>query len=70
MTVGLLRRTTLTFFLAPFYDFLLIDAHPSSLMDSTAGPKVKTTEGERVEVRSLARSISRVKGRAEALGWD
>jgi hypothetical protein len=33
------------------------DAPPSSLMDSTASPKVKIMEGERVGARSLARSI-------------
>jgi len=38
-------------------------------MDSTTSPKVKTTEGEGVGVRSLARNISRVEGRAGALGW-
>jgi len=39
-------------------------------MDSTASPKVKTTEVEGVEVCSLARSTSRVKGRAGAPRWD
>ncbi len=38
-------------------------------MDSTASPKVKTMEGKGVEVRYLARNISKVKGRARALGW-
>ncbi len=42
---------------------------PSSLIDSTASPKVKTTEGQGVGVRFLVRSISGVKGRARALGW-
>ncbi len=46
-----------------------IDAPLSSLMDSTTSPKVKTMEGKGVEVCSLARSISRVKGRARASGW-
>jgi hypothetical protein len=40
-----------------------------SLMDSTASPKVKTTEGERVAVRSLARNTSGVEGRARVSGW-
>ncbi len=33
-------------------------------------PKVKTMEGEGIEAHSLARNISRVKGRAGTLGWD
>jgi hypothetical protein len=45
------------------------DAHPSSLMDSTVNPKVTTIEGEIVEVCSLTRSTSSVKGRARAPGW-
>jgi len=39
-------------------------------MDSTTSPKMKTVEGKGVRVRSLARSILRVEGRAEALRWD
>jgi hypothetical protein len=46
------------------------DTPPSSLMDSTANPKVKTTEEERIEARSLVHNISRVEGHAKALGWD
>jgi hypothetical protein len=46
------------------------DAPPSSLMDSTASPKVKTIEGEGIGVRSLARSILGVEGHARAPGWD
>jgi len=42
---------------------------PSSLMDSTMSPKVKTTEGEGVRVCSLARNISGVKGCVGAPGW-
>ncbi len=45
-------------------------APPSSLMDSTASPKVKTTEGEGVGVHSLIRSTLRVEGCARASGWD
>jgi hypothetical protein len=48
----------------------MVDAPPSSLMDSIASPKVKITKGERVGARSLVRSILGVKGRARALGWD
>jgi hypothetical protein len=45
------------------------DAPPSSLMDSIASPKVKTTEGERIGARFLVRSISRVERHVGALGW-
>jgi hypothetical protein len=53
-----------------FFDEVGIDAPPSSSMDSTASPEVKTTEGKRVGVCSLAHSTSRVEGRAGVLGWD
>jgi hypothetical protein len=46
------------------------DAPPSSLMDSTASPKAKTTEGEGVGVRSLICNTSGVEGRVGILGWD
>ncbi len=39
------------------------------LINSTASPKVKTTKGEGIGVRSLTHSISKVKGCAGALGW-
>jgi len=45
------------------------DAPPSSLMDSTASPKVKTTKGG-VGARSLTRSTLGVEGRARAPRWD
>jgi hypothetical protein len=48
----------------------LIDAPPSSLMDSTASPKVKTTEGKRVGARSLARNTSQVEGHVGTPKWD
>jgi len=48
---------------------IVYDTPPSSLMDSIASPKVKTSEGERVEVRSLVRNILGVKGCARDLGW-
>ncbi len=38
-------------------------------MDSIVSPKVKTTEGEGVGPRSLARSTLGVEGRVEAPGW-
>jgi hypothetical protein len=45
------------------------DAPSSSLMDSTASSKVKTTEGKRVGVRSLAHSTSGVEGHVGAPKW-
>ncbi len=46
------------------------DAPLSSLMDSTASPKVKTMEGEGIGARSLACNTSRVEGCVGASGWD
>jgi hypothetical protein len=46
------------------------DTPPSSLMDSIANPKVKTTKGEGLGARSLAHSTSGVEGRARASRWD
>ncbi len=43
---------------------------PSSLMDSAASPKKKTSEGEGIGVCSLAHNTSKVEGRAGTLGWD
>jgi hypothetical protein len=40
------------------------------LMDSNSNLKVHTTEGERVKAHSLARSTSKVEGRAGVSGWD
>jgi len=48
----------------------LDDAPPSSLMDSIVSPKVKTTKGKGVGVRSLVHSTSGVEGGAGAPGWD
>ncbi len=45
------------------------DAPLDSLMDSTGNPKVKTSEGEGVGVRSLVRNTLGVEGHARALGW-
>jgi hypothetical protein len=39
-------------------------------MDSITSPKVKTTEGEGVGVRSLARNTLVIEGRAGASKWD
>jgi hypothetical protein len=44
-----------------------IDTPPSSLMDSIASPKVKTTEWERVGAHSLVHNILKVKGHATTL---
>jgi hypothetical protein len=46
----------------------IINTPLSSLIDSTVNPKVKTTEGKKVGIRSLARNTSRVEGRVRALG--
>jgi len=47
---------------------IINDAPPSSLMDSISGVKVTTMEGEGVWACSLTHNISKVKGRAGALG--
>jgi hypothetical protein len=49
---------------------MLYDAPPSSLMDSTTSPKVKTLEGIGIGVRSLARNTSGVEGHAGASRWE
>jgi hypothetical protein len=48
------------------------DALASSLMDSTASPKVKIAEGEGegVGARSLACNTSKVEGHVGAPKWD
>jgi hypothetical protein len=46
------------------------DTPPSSLMDSTMSPKVKTTEGEGDATRSLARTTLGVEGHAGVSGRD
>jgi len=38
-------------------------------MDSTASPKVKTSEGEGVGVHYLVHNTSRVEGCVKARGW-
>jgi len=40
----------------------IVDAPLSSLMDSTMSPKVKTTEGEKVEACYLVSNIPRIRG--------
>jgi hypothetical protein len=50
--------------------FFMVHAPPSSLMDLTMSPKMKTTEGEGVGVRSLARNILGVEGCVGASGWN
>jgi len=44
------------------------DTPPSSLMESTTSPKVKTPEGKRTRARSLACNTSGVEGVLEL--WD
>jgi hypothetical protein len=46
------------------------DALPSSLMDSTTSPKVKTMEGKGVGTRSLVCNTLGVEGCAGVPGWD
>jgi len=46
------------------------DAPLSSLMDSTATPKVKTTKGEKIRAHSLTHNTSGVEGHVGALKWD
>jgi hypothetical protein len=48
----------------------LYDAPSTSLMNSMASLKMKTTKGEGVKARSLARSTLKVEGRVGALGRD
>jgi hypothetical protein len=48
--------------------FKISDAPPSSLMDSTLSPKVKTMEGKGIGVHFLARGTSGVEGHVRALG--
>jgi hypothetical protein len=45
------------------------DAPPSFFMDSIINPKVTTTKGKGIGVRSLVHSTSGVKGRVGAPGW-
>jgi hypothetical protein len=45
------------------------NAPPSSLMDSTTSPKMKTLEGEGIGARSLAYNTSEVEGCAGTPGW-
>jgi hypothetical protein len=43
---------------------------PSSLMDLTTNPKLKTTEGERVGACFVAHNTSKVEGHVGVSGWD
>jgi hypothetical protein len=47
----------------------LCNAPQSSLIDSTANPKVKTMEGERVRAHSLTHNTLGVEGCAGVLKW-
>ncbi len=55
--------------LTNFEKIKFVDAPPNSLIDSTISPKVKTTKGKGVGVRSLVRNILEVEGCVESLGW-
>jgi len=48
----------------------LVDAPPSSSMDSIASPRVKTIEGKEVGAHSLACSTLEVEGCVRVSGWD
>jgi hypothetical protein len=50
--------------------FKVINAPPSSLMDSTTSPKVKTIEGKGIGVYSLAHNTLRVEGHVGVPRWD
>jgi len=52
-----------------FFQENIYDAPLNSLIDSTANPKVKTTEGEGVGICCLVHSTSRVEGHVGALKW-
>jgi hypothetical protein len=52
------------------YAHRIDDTPPSSLMNTTSSPKVKTTEGKGVKACSLAHSTSGVEGHVGASGWD
>jgi len=52
------------------YAHRIDDTPPSSLMNATSSPKVKTTEGEGVKARSLVCSTSRVEGHVGTSGWN
>jgi len=47
----------------------VIDAPPSSLMDSPVNPKVKRTEGNEIAARSLVHSTLGVKWHVGTLRW-
>jgi hypothetical protein len=49
---------------------MLLDAPPSSLMDSIMSPKVKIMEGKGVGTHSLARDTLGVEGHVGVPGWD
>ncbi len=46
------------------------DAPPSSMMDLTMSPKVKTTEEEEVEAHSLVHNTSGMEGHFGTPRWD
>jgi hypothetical protein len=48
----------------------IVDAFPSSLIDSNVNLKMKTKKGQRVRARSMVHSTLGVEGHAGAPGWD
>jgi hypothetical protein len=48
----------------------MINTPPSSLMNSTASPKVKTMKGKKVGAPSLVHNTLGVKGCVRAPKWD
>jgi hypothetical protein len=48
----------------------VIDAPPSSLMDSPANPKMKIMKGNEIGARSLVRNTLGVKGHVGTLRWE
>jgi len=52
------------------YKLAITDAPPSSFMNSTMSPKVKTMERKGVGACSVTCNTSKVKGHAGAPKWD
>ncbi len=48
---------------------IIDDAPPSSLIDSTTSPKVKTTKGQEIGACSLTRNTSKVEGHVGTPRW-
>jgi hypothetical protein len=68
--MSFLLDEVLKFQLTMLVNMACFDAPLRSLMDSTMSPKMKTTKGERIGVRSLARNTLRVEGHVGARDGD